>query len=47
MGEGCRRNADFSRYLERYCKTYGYTAEEAVKHALVIEVFRYYQETEG
>lgn len=47
MGEGCRGNADFNRYLERYCKTYGYTAQEAVTHALVMEVLKYYEDPEG
>ena len=25
-------NKDYERYLERYCKMYGYTREEAEKH---------------
>lgn len=35
-------NADFRRYVDRYCGTYGYAAGEALDHALVQEVAGYY-----
>lgn len=35
---------DFDIYLERYCKQYGYTKEEAKEHALIKEVQQYYNE---
>ena len=36
-------NKDYERYLERYCKTYGYTREEAEKHQIVKDVKEYYE----
>lgn len=35
---------DYNRYLERYCKQYKVSKEEAEKHSLVQEVKQYYQE---
>ncbi len=35
---------DFELYLEKYCRTYGYSEEEAREHALVKEVKKYYDE---
>lgn len=35
---------DFEMYLEKYCKTYRCTSEEAKKHLLVQEVKSYYEE---
>ena len=36
-------NKDYERYLERYCKMYGYTREEAEKHQIVKDVKEYYE----
>lgn len=33
---------DYEDYITRYCKTYGYTLEQARKHALCREVEKYY-----
>lgn len=35
---------NFELYLEKYCRQYGYTVEEAREHALVKEVGKYYNE---
>lgn len=35
---------DFEAYVERYCKSYGLTPEEAKEHKLVQEVRAYYEE---
>lgn len=35
---------DFDAYLIKYCKTYGYTKEEALEHELVKLVYSYYEE---
>lgn len=37
---------DFESYLERYCKQYGVTPEEAKEHRLVQEVKEYYGKEE-
>lgn len=34
-------------YIERYCRQYGYTPEEAKNHALVKEVRKYYEEEDN
>ena len=36
-------NKDYERYLERYCKMYGYTRAEAEKHQRVMVVKEYYE----
>ncbi len=36
-------NADFRRYVDRYCNSYGYTVEEAHGNALVREVSKAYR----
>lgn len=36
--------SDYERYLERYCKTYHISPEEAEKHLLVREVKAMYEE---
>ena len=36
---------NIDRYIERYCKTYGYTRKEAEKHKIVQDVAEYYKET--
>ena len=40
---GEEANKDYERYLERYCKMYGYTREEAEKHQIVKDVKEYYE----
>lgn len=37
-------NRAFREYVDKYCKTYGVSVEEALKHELVKEVGRYYTE---
>lgn len=39
-------NNDFKRYVDRYCRTYGLSVEEALEHNLVQEVGKQYQEPE-
>lgn len=36
--------SDFEEYLEKYCREYGLTPEEAKEHKLVQEVKAYYEE---
>lgn len=41
-------NADFRRYVDRYCKSYNLSVEEALKHVIVGEVAKEYaEETEN
>jgi len=35
-------NKDFKRSVDRYCKSYGLTVEQALKHVLVQEVGKQY-----
>lgn len=37
-------NKDFQRYVEKYCKEYNCTVEEALSHAIVIAVGEQYKE---
>jgi hypothetical protein len=37
-------NNDFKRYVDRYCRTYGLSVEDALEHNLVQEVGKQYQE---
>ena len=37
---------DFNLYLEKYCKTYGVPREEAIKHKMVQDVKKYYENLE-
>ena len=46
MREFYDRNADFKMYVDRYCKTYGLTVEEALEHELVMQVAEQYKEKE-
>ena len=39
-------NADFKTYVERYCKQYGLTVDEALEHELVKQVAAQYREKE-
>lgn len=36
--------SELEQYIERYCRQYGYSVEEAKEHALVKEVQKYYEE---
>lgn len=47
MKEFYESNADFRKYGNRYCKTYNLSVEEALQHALVIEVAKHYYKKEG
>lgn len=42
IAELYRQSADFKRYVDKYCNDYGYTTQEALKHALVWEVAKEY-----
>lgn len=46
MMELYNSNADFKRYVDRYCKTYGLTVEEALEHEIVKQVAAQYREKE-
>lgn len=46
MMEFYDHNADFKRYVDRYCKTYWLTVEEALEHELVKQVAAQYREKE-
>lgn len=39
-------SADFRNYVDKYCHDYGYTAAEALGHALIYEVAKYYWKQE-
>ena len=40
------RNADFKMYVDRYCKQYGLTVDEALEHEIVKSVAAQYREKE-
>ena len=40
------RNADFKMYVDRYCKQYGLTVDEALEHEIVKRVAAQYMEKE-
>lgn len=46
MREFYDRNADFKMYVDRYCKQYGLTVDEALEHELVKHVAAQYMEKE-
>lgn len=46
MREFYNSNADFKRYVDRYCKQYGVTVDEALEHELVKQVAAQYREKE-
>ena len=46
MMEFYNRNADFKRYVDRYCKQYGLTVDEALEHEIVKSVAEQYREKE-
>lgn len=37
-------NSRFRDYVDKYCKTYGYTVDEALTHELIRQVYLYYTE---
>ena len=47
MEELYKSNADFREYVNRYCRTYKLTEEEALQHMIVKEVAKQYNEKEG
>lgn len=46
MREFYNRNADFKRYVDRYCKQCSLTVDEALEHELVKQVAAQYREKE-
>lgn len=44
MKEYYNNNADFKRYVDKYCIQYGYTVDEALEHELVRQVYLHYKE---
>lgn len=42
MKEFYDTNADFKNYVDKYCKQYKCTVEEALKHKIVAEVYEQY-----
>lgn len=46
MDEFYQTNSDFRGYVNRFCKTYNLTLEEALQHASVREAAKYYREKE-
>ena len=46
MMEFYNHNADFKRYVDRYCNQYGLTVDEALEHELVKQVAAQYREKE-
>lgn len=49
MQDEYMNNSRFRGYVDKYCKTYGYTVDEALTPELVRQVYLYYTEeqTEG
>lgn len=43
-GKMYKENGKFRQYVDKYCNTYGVSAQEAITHALVQEVAISYQE---
>lgn len=39
-------NSDFRGYVDRFCKTYDKSVDEALQHAQVREAAKYYREKE-
>ena len=46
MMEFYNHNEDFMMYVDRYCKQYGLTVDEALEHELVKQVAAQYMEKE-
>lgn len=42
-----RQSQEFKAYVDKNCNSYGYTVQEAITHALVREVAKYYQQKEA
>lgn len=47
MQEYYNENADFKAYVDKYARDYKLTVEEALKSALVREVYEYYKEEQA
>ena len=43
MKEFYNSNASFKRFVDRHCKQYECTVEQALEHAMVREVYNYYR----
>ena len=46
MMEFYNHNEDFKMYVDRYCKQYGLTVDEALEHEIVKQVAAQYREKE-
>ena len=46
MREFYNHNEDFKMYVDRYCKQYGLTVDEALEHEIVKNVEAQYKESE-
>lgn len=46
MQEEYRNNKRFRDYVDGYCRTYGYTVQEALTHELVRQVYLSYTEVQ-
>ena len=46
LKEFYNRNADFKMYVDRYCKQYRLTVDEALEHEIVKQVAAQYKESE-
>ena len=46
MMEFYNHNEDFKMYVDRYCKQYGLTVDEALEHEIVKNVAAQYREKE-
>lgn len=44
MHEEYTVNKDFQEYVDKYCKGYHKSVEEALEHAIVVEVGKQYRE---
>lgn len=42
-----KNDKNFKLYVDKYCKTYRYSLEEALQHKTVHDVYEYYQEKEN
>lgn len=47
MEELYRQSQEFRAYVDKYCNSYGFTVQEALGHALVLEVAEYYRRKEA
>lgn len=47
MKEYYNTNSDFKRYVDRHCKQYECTVDEALTHEIVRQVYIFYTEEKG